>query len=302
MVWVKRRDAVASHNLVDAVRGASKILYSDATTAEITDSNDINAFNSNGWTMGLNTDVNASGGTYVGWTWRGANATVSNTAGTITSTVSANTTAGFSIVTFTSQASGSSTIGHGLGVAPRMVIWKSRTDSTAWVLYHADLGADKYLNLNNTNASVTAVNVWNNTAPTSTVFSTGSDLANYGNIVAYCFAQVAGYSAFGSYTGNGSSDGTFIFTGFRPKFVMFKRTDSAGDWNIRDTSRSTYNVVGEALYPNLSFAEYSGSETYVDLLSNGIKFRGNWASSNASGATYIYYAVAENPFKYSNAR
>ena len=302
LVWVKRRDAVASHNLVDAVRGASKILYSDATTAEITDSNDINAFNSNGWTMGLNTDVNASGGTYVGWTWRGANATVSNTAGTITSTVSANTTAGFSIVTFTSQASGSSTIGHGLGVAPRMVIWKSRTDSTAWVLYHADLGADKYLNLNNTNASVTAVNVWNNTAPTSTVFSTGSDLANYGNIVAYCFAQVAGYSAFGSYTGNGSTDGTFIFTGFRPRFIMFKNaTTGSTNWQINDSARDTYNVVNKRLAPSNSDAEATNFD-FGDFLSNGFKIRQTDQTWNKNGDTYIYMAFAESPFKFANAR
>jgi hypothetical protein len=189
-----------------------------------------------------------------------------------------------------------------------MIFVKSRSNGGTyydWAVYNSDIGVGNALLLNSTSGSFSKNSYWVTTAATSTVFTLGSDITvnqSSATYVAYCFAPVAGYSAFGSYTGNGSSDGTFIFTGFRPKFVMFKRTDSAGDWNIRDTSRSPYNVVGEALYPNLSFAEYSGSETYVDLLSNGIKFRGNWASSNASGATYIYYAVAENPFKYSNAR
>jgi hypothetical protein len=301
-VWQKSIGQVYNHTLYDAVRGATKELYSNTTDAETTDSNGLTAFTSNGFTIGSDGELNDPTANHVAWNWRASNTTaVTNTAGSITSTVSANTSAGFSIVTFTSQASGSSTIGHGLGVAPRMVIWKSRTDSTAWVVYHADLGADKYLNLNNTNASVTAVNVWNNTAPTSTVFSTGSDLANYGNIVAYCFAQVAGYSAFGSYTGNGSTDGTFVYTGFRPKFILRKWTDGSNQWVIFDTSRDTHNVASKALYPNLANAEET-IYNLTDILSNGFKMRTTDNSVNGSGGNYIYMAFAENPFKYANAR
>ncbi len=303
-VWAKSRANAYNHQLFDSVRGNTQILQSNNTTAEATATTAFSlvSFNSNGYTLGASENSNLSG-TSVGWQWRASNATaVTNTAGIITSTVSANTTAGFSIVTFTSQASGSSTIGHGLGVAPRMVIWKSRTDSTAWVLYHADLGADKYLNLNNTNASVTAVNVWNNTAPTSTVFSTGSDLANYGNIVAYCFAQVAGYSAFGSYTGNGSTDGTFIFTGFRPRFIMFKNaTTGSTNWQINDSARDTYNVVNKRLAPSNSDAEATNFD-FGDFLSNGFKIRQTDQTWNKNGDTYIYMAFAESPFKFANAR
>jgi hypothetical protein len=302
-IWAKSRSNAVNHNIYDSIRGVNKLLSSSLTDAEYTGGTGLTSFNSDGYTTGSDSWLNASGQTYVAWGWDANGTGVTNTAGSITSTVSANTSAGFSIVTYTGTGA-NATVGHGLGVAPAMYIVKRRNNADAWFVYSNQLAATQYLRLNSSNAAAT-FNFWQDTAPTSSVFYISTDVsvnASSDTYVAYCFAQVAGYSAFGKYTGNGSSDGTFIFTGFRPKFVMFKRTDSAGDWNIRDTSRSPYNVVGEALYPNLSFAEYSGSETYVDLLSNGIKFRGDWASSNASGATYIYYAVAENPFKYSNAR
>jgi hypothetical protein len=306
LVWVKRRNAVASHNLVDAVRGASKILYSDATTAEITDTNDINAFNSNGWTMGLNTDVNASGGTYVGWTWRGANGTVTNTAGSINSTVSANTTAGFSVVTYTGNGTGGATIGHGLGVAPSMIILKRRNGTSNWTVGHSSLPSwAYYLVLNLTDGQGSNNVVWNSTAPTSSVFTvgTGADQNGSGNtIVAYCFAQVAGYSAFGSYTGNGSADGPFVYTGFRPKFILVKKSSGESNWQILDSSRSPYNLAGEDLLPNSSDAEKTIAQGFnqVDMLSNGFKIRNT--NCNDSGGTYIYACFAENPFKFSNAR
>ena len=310
LVWVKSRSDAYFHGLYDAVRGAgsTKGLYSNDTVAEGTYSafQNLVSFDSNGFTLGATSNtnnINANTSTFVGWNWKANGAGSTNTAGSITSTVSANTTAGFSIVTFTSQASGTSTIGHGLGVAPRMVIWKSRTDSTAWVVYHADVGSDKYLNLNNTNATVTNVNVWNNTAPTSTVFSTGSDLANYGNIVAYCFAQVAGYSAFGSYTGNGSTDGTFIYLGFRPRFIMIKRSNSSDPWIIHDTARDIYNGYSVQLYPNSSSAEGGPySPPILDEVSNGFKLRSSASGTNGSGDTFVYMAFAESPFKYANAR
>jgi hypothetical protein len=307
LVWVKRRNAVASHNLVDAVRGASKILYSDATTAEITDTNDINAFNSNGWTMGLNTDVNASGGTYVGWTWRGANGTVTNTAGSITSTVSANTSAGFSIVTYTGTGS-TGTIGHGLGVAPSMMIVKRRNGAANWFAYHSALGATQYIYLDATAAAITASGAWNNTAPTSTVFSVGNFgevNLNTGTYVAYCFAPVAGYSAFSSFTGNGSTDGAFVYTGFRPAFVMLKASSTGGagyNWGMFDNDRLGYNSAQRDLRANLIDAE-GGDNDLIDFISNGFKIRSTSGGfGGGSGVTYIYMAFAETPQKFALGR
>ena len=303
LVWVKRRNAVASHNLVDAVRGASKIIYSDATTAEITDTNDINAFNSNGWTMGLNTDVNASGGTYVGWTWRGANGTVSNTQGTITSTVSANTTAGFSIVTWTGTGVNNATVGHGLSVTPAMIIVKSRTQTYNWDIYHQSLGITATLTF--TTSATRNVNAFGTNNPTSSVFSVYTNYTNDSgaNYVAYCFSAVSGYSAFGSYTGNGSSDGPFVFTGFRPRYVLVKSSSTGGAgyyWTITDTSRNTSNLANLTLNPDTSNAE---DNSYgMDILSNGFKIRNTYGTFNGSGVTYIYMAFAENPFKISRAR
>ena len=306
LIWVKRRDTTASHNLIDAVRGASKIIYSDATTAEITDSNNINAFNSNGWTMGLNTDVNANGGTYVGWSWDANGSGSTNTDGSITSTVSANTSAGFSIVTFTTQSSGTATVGHGLGVAPSMIITKLRTDASNWNVFHSSVGNTGILNLNTTGATITNSQYWNNTSPTSSVFTTGTWYTGSLTAVAYCFAQIAGYSAFGSYTGNGSTDGPFVYTGFRPKYWLIKRTDSSDFWVTDNSVTSPYNLTSKYLLPNTADAEGdTGSNPAgqaMDVLSNGFKLRNTNSGRNASGGTYIYMAFAENPFKYSLAR
>jgi hypothetical protein len=239
----------------------------------------------------------------VDWVWKAGGTGVSNTAGTITSTVSANASAGFSVVTYTGNGTASQTIGHGLGVAPRMIIVKRRSGLQDWAVYHASLGNTKYLILNTTAAEATSVNLWASTTPASTVFSVGVDgdtNGNGSNYVAYCFAQIAGYSAFGSYTGNGSSNGTFVYTGFRPKFVLTKSTVVAHDWNIWDSSRSPYNAAGLLLQPNSSGAEQSPYN--VDLLSNGFKFYDSNATWNGSGETYIYMAFAENPFNYANAR
>ena len=304
-VWAKVRNTTQSNNLYDSVRGVQKTLYSDLTNVEATDVNGLTSFNSNGFSVGSSNGVNYNGGTLVAWQWKAGNGSSSNTNGSITSTVSVNAAAGFSILTFNVPSSGPQTVGHGLGVAPKFMIFKSRDSATnQWVVYHASIGATNYLFLSRTDASAASSTVWNNTAPTSSVLTLGSGFvqANYGNLaVMYCWAEVAGFSKFGSYTGNGSTDGAFVYTGFRPKFVMVKRTDTVSAWTIHDTSRSTYNVIGDALYADQSTAEVS-STRLMDFLSNGFKNRENNADSNASGGTYIYAAFAENPFKNSLAR
>jgi hypothetical protein len=278
---------------------------SNSTAAEATDANGLTAFGSTGFTLGTDANYNGSGRTYVGWQWKANGAAVTNTAGSITSQVSANTAAGFSVVTYTGTGS-NATVGHGLGVAPSMIIARGRSAGIAgfnWRVYHGSLAATAYLEINTTSAQQTDATVWNSTAPTSSVFSLGSS----GNVngstqtyVAYCFAAVPGYSAFGSYTGNGSTDGPFVYLGFRPRFIMFKRTDSANVWSILDSTRDTYNVTNLSLQPNNAIAEETGKN--IDYLSNGFKQRQTDGGWNASGGTYIYAAFAENPFKYANAR
>jgi len=305
LVWLKCRSTAGTwNNWIDSVRGTSKTLYSNTTNAEGTD-NYLSAFNSNGF--GLNTGdsgTNTSGNTYVGWQWQAGQGTnTTNTAGSITSTVSVNATAGFSIVTYTGTGA-NATVGHGLEVAPKMIIVKSRsTAGTNWAVYHASLGATGVVALDTTIAFTVISTPWNNTAPTSSVFTVGTSgdtNLSTRTYVAYCWAEIAGFSKFGSYTGNGTSDGPFSYTGFRPAFVMLKRTDSTSDWLMLDNKRGPYNVNQPALIPNTSQAEITS--TYEDFLSNGFKFRDAASGLNVNGGTYIYMAFAENPFKYSNAR
>ena len=303
LVWVKSRSTNYRNQLVDSVRGATNTLFSDSTDAAGTYQG-VTAFNANGFSLGTELGANASGTTFVGWQWRANSGTnVTNTAGSITSTVSANTTAGFSIVTWTSPASGTATVGHGLGVAPAMIITKSRSSVGGWPVYHASIGNTNNLDLQTTAGSASST-FWNNTSPTSTVFTTGTPYAGSLNLLAYCFAQVAGYSAFGSYTGNGSTDGTFVYTGFRPRYVLIKGSSTATSWNIFDSSRNTYNLTDLDLYPNLSNAETVDQYGKVDLLSNGFKLRpaSTTFGINQSGETYIYACFAEFPFRYANAR
>ena len=306
-VWVKGRSGATDHALYDSVRGTTKDLVSNSTAAETTQAQGLTAFGTGGFTVGTLAKMNTSAATYVGWQWQaGQGSTSSNTSGSITSTVSVNTTAGFSVVTFTQPASGSFTVGHGLGVAPKMIIGKDRTNaSTNWVVYHSALSSPQsnYLTLNTTNAVTSSTNIWNNTAPTSTVISSISGyIANSNaNTVLYCWAEIAGFSAFGSYTGNGSADGPFVYTGFRPKFIMIKKSSAAGDsWYIKDTSRSPYNVGLQTLLADTSGSEQAGESW--DAVSNGLKIRTTASGLNTSGATYIYMAFAENPFKNANAR
>jgi hypothetical protein len=308
LVWSKARNTGTPwHQLTDSVRGTTKQLFSNEVDAEDTNADKLTSFDSDGFTLGSNGGINGSGDTYVAWNWKASNATaVSNTEGTITSQVSANTTAGFSIVSFTGPVS-SSTVGHGLGVAPSMIILKNRDIGTAgyvWLVYHQSLGNTKAVFLNTTAAETANTQYWLNTTPTSTVFSVGSAIITGAEkMIAYCFSEVEGYSKFGSYTGNGSADGTFVYTGFRPAFVMIKRTDSTANWHIKDTERDPYNFMERYLNANDSAAEGSGvSSLYVDYLSNGFKLRGTSTTINPSGGTLIYMAFAENPFKYANAR
>ena len=306
-VWAKARSQAYSNILFDSNRGVGKNLLTDTTYAEATNeangyisSFDADGFSSN-FSAAANYYFNESSTTYVAWNWNAGGSTVTNTSGTISSQVRANPTAGFSIVTYTGNNT-ASTVGHGLGVAPSMIIVKLRSTTGAWGVYHSSLTPSQVLYLNTTDTVDGSV-IWNSTAPTSSVFSIGAHPTSNPNgqtLVAYCFAPIAGYSAFGSYTGNGSTDGPFIHTGFRPRFVLIKRTDSANDWLIIDTSRNPYNVTNLNLWANLSIAE--GTANRTDVLSNGFKLRNNLAEHNASGGTYIYMAFAETPFKNSLAR
>ena len=309
LTWIKSRSAATDHKWTDTVRGVTKALVSDSTSAETTDTNGLTAFSSNGFTVGTDTNYNNSGATYVAWQWNaGSGTSGSNTNGSITSTVSVNQTAGFSIVTYTGTGS-AATVGHGLGVAPSMIITKKRSSTSDWGVYHTSIGNTNYLLLDSTAASASSSTYWNNTSPTSSVFSIGTAdpvNVNTATYVAYCWAAIAGYSAFGIYTGNGSTDGPFVYCGFRPRWVMVKSSTVSGsssEWLIKDTSRDTYNVAQNTLTADSSQAEFNGSNQYIDILSNGFKIRNaTGAYNNSTSDTYIYAAFAENPFRNALAR
>ena len=308
LVWIKARSVVSYHGLIDSVRGRASSLFSNATDAEGTSSatQDLVSFNSNGFTVGVGSQFNSngSGNTLVGWQWQAnQGSTVSNTSGSITSTVSVNTTAGFSIATFTGTGA-NATVGHGLGVAPKMIIVKGRGNAYSWPVWHNTFNVSEYIYLNGTFAKLTFSNIWNQLPTSTTIGISGDVVMNQSAVtyVAYCWAEIAGFSKFGSYTGNASTDGPFVYTGFRPKFVMIKRTDSTGSWFMVDTSRNTYNLTDLSLYANLTDAEGASASHCIDILSNGFKCKGVGTNINASGGTYIYMAFAENPFKNALAR
>jgi hypothetical protein len=306
LVWAKGRNQAISHQLTDAVRGAGATsLRSDDTRVEGADgtaSGYLSAFTSDGFTStssSTNVYYNTNTYTYVSWNWLAGGSGSSNTDGTATNTVtvSASPTAGFSIVTYSGQST-NFTWGHGLGVPPSMVIIKGRTNTAGWSVYHSALGATKRLALNTTDAAET-MSYFQNTEPTSTVFSVttnGGTGANGVDYVAYCFAEVEGYSKFGSYTGNGSTDGPFVYCGFSVQWLLYKRTNDTEDWVILDNARDTYNPADAGLRPNWNYAEFSNSEIPVDFTSNGFKLRATDRKSNGSGSTYIFMAFAENPF------
>ena len=303
--WIKKRSGAQEHVLFDSSRGATKRLFTNLTNAESNEATSLKAFTSSGFTLGTHSSVNDNTETFVAWNWKANGGTTSsNTDGSITSTVQANTTAGFSIVTYTGTGS-AITVGHGLGNKPEMIIAKRRDSTSGFPIYHQDLtSASYYIQLNVTTAQGTGNNVWNQTDPTSTVFTVGTDMSvSSGTYVAYVFSEIEGYSKFGTYTGNGAVDGTFIFTGFQPAWVMFKKTSAADDWVIIDSTRDVDNVASQTLYANGNFAEDSNvTNRSVDFLSNGFKLRSSGTYINLSGGTFIYMAFAENPFKFANAK
>ena len=302
-LWIKDRNATSSHYLCDAVRGSTKRLRSDTNAAEATLTNAVTSFTSDGFAMGNHDAVNSDGTPYVAWNWKAGTSVSGDTTGSgtlKTYTGSVNTTSGFSIIKYTGNGTAGHTIPHHLGVAPSAIFVKKLNELGDWSSYHSVLGNAGYMRLNNTNAFATASTYWNNTSPTSSVFTTGTT----GNIngsgstyIAYCFAEKKGYSKVGgSYTGNGNVNGSYIHLGFKPAWVMIKLTSGAGeDWKIYDDKRLGYNAANKSLAANTNAAD-SNSNISIDILSNGFKNRNTSGALNSSGATYIYMAFAENPF------
>tara|TARA_Y100000052_G_scaffold27477_1_gene35542 strand:- start:1502 stop:4000 length:2499 start_codon:yes stop_codon:yes gene_type:complete len=328
-VWIKKRtSSLAQHSIVNSITGTSDNSTGNGNVGDL-DSADsggeaarsaggFESFDANGFTLGKGSNDNnadsayqlnnASGQTYVAWNWNGGGSTATNNDGSITTQVRANPTAGFSVISYTGGGS-AGTIGHGLGVAPQAIITKRRSAIEDWKVFHQDISAAHFLKLNATQVQTSNTNVYPNTAPTSTVYSVGSHDSVTGNndtYIAFCFSEVAGYSKFGSYTGNGSTDGTFIFTGFRPAWLMVKAiSQSSGYWLMLDSTRRTFNPNGisSSLYANENSTENTfGNATGIDFVANGFKIRDDLVFVNASNQTIVYFAFAESPFKYSRAR
>jgi len=295
-LWVKSRTNADSHELWDSTRGVNSTLFSDSTSAQDTAANRIVSFDTDGFTWGNAGNLNAAGD-FVSWGWKAnGGTTVSNTDGDLRSvTVQANQDAGFSIVRFLGGTT-PYTAGHGLGVAPDVIISKRLGATVGWYVYHKDVGAGKYLQLNSTAAAVTSATVAFTSAPTSTIFTGGTGIGGATDYyINYCFAEKQGYSKFGSYVGNGNDNGPFIYTGFKPAFVLTKGTN-VSQWRLYDSARSPNNVNINRLFPYSSSAEATDTDAGIDMLSNGFKIRGSSGDYNASGTTYIYMAFAENPF------
>jgi len=306
-VWFKNRTSAYSHKVYDVVRGVTKELDPDNTNAENTTTDEITSFDSDGFSVAGGSAVNQNTADIVAWNWLGGGTGVSNTDGSITSTVSANTTSGFSVVSFTGTQTLGATVGHGLGAVPKVIIIKDRDNARNWNVYHASVcDSDfKFLRINTTDGVITGgATHFDISAMSSTVFGLGADNESnpIASAIAYCFAEKKGFSKFGSYTGNGSADGTFVYTGFKPAFVMIKRTSGGTDsWYIYDTARAETNgnevdIVLEADVANIEF-DTSGD---LDFLSNGFKNRGTISVTNGSGENYIYMAFAENPLVGTN--
>ena len=301
-IWIKNRADSEQHRLMDSVRGASKVIKSSGNGTEEDVSTHLKSFDSNGFTLGTDNAVNGNTDLMVAWNWK-AGTSFSNSAGangaSIASTGSINTAAGFSIIKY--QGTGSNaTVAHGLGAVPKMIIFKSLANAVSWIVYSSELNisSSNCLRLNGTNAAFTE-SAWNDTRPTASVFSLGSHNEannNSGETIAYCFAEKQGYSKFGSYTGGGDA-GTFVFTGFKPAWVMTKSSATTSNWEIKDSTRSPFNTVDDYVKANASAAEDTGVSSHgMDFLSNGFKHRGNNDEVNASGEAYIYLAFAESPF------
>ena len=297
-VWIKSRDSGSdNHNAFDVVRGASKGLQPNDTDAEYTASSVHESFDTDGFTLGDNGQVNGSSESFVSWNWKAGGSASTNTSGSTNTSVSVNTDAGFSIVTYPGNSTSGATFGHGLGVKPSMIITKARTRLSMWNVYHKGLtNYTKGIYLNATDAEF-AGGAFEAGEPNANTFTltNGTHVNGSGETyVAYCFAEKKGYSKFGSYTGNGNADGTFVYTGFKPAFVMVKLVSAAGeDWFICDNKREGYNAENNRLLPNLNSAESTDSP--IDILSNGFKARTSGANVNAA-EDYLYMAFAENPF------
>jgi len=301
LVWTKNRDATDSHQLYDSSRGKQLVFASNTTAASTTVADGLQKFLAGGQQIEDDVSINTSGESYVSWNWvANGGSTSSNTDGSITSTVQANTSAGFSIVEYTGNGgNAAATIGHGLSSAPEWMMVKFKDSVAAWSVYHKSVGATKRLQLNSTTTPLTDANIFNNTEPTSTVFSVGSSLnqSSVYNFIVYCWHGVDGFSKFGKYTGNGSTDGPFVYTGFKPAWFLVKRSDTANDWELFDSVRNPFNPVDRRLYPNLTNVEAVGSTSDIfDFTANGCKVREDNPAINTSGGTYIYMAFAENPF------
>ena len=300
-VWIKHRGDTHDHNAYDAVRGVTKMITPNENYAESTVSDSLTSFDSDGFTLGNVARSNASGGSLVSWNWKANGQGSSNTDGSINTTyTSANTTSGMSIIQYSGNGTAGATIGHGLGVAPKCVIIK-RTDTTSnWIFGTGARGFDKFFYLNTADAETDNAGTFNDTAPSSSLITLGSwnDVNNSsGTYIAYCFAEKKGFSKFGSYTGNGNADGTFIYTGFKPAFIILRGTNSE-NWLMLDNKRDTINVADDLILPNQSIAAFSA--TYLDMVSNGFKIRTSAVGGNASGQEYIYMAFSEEPLVSSN--
>ena len=300
--WIKLANTTQQHELFDVVRGANKPISSNLTNAQTTETNKLKSFDSDGFTLGTSTSVNKNY-YFISQNWKANGAGSSNTDGSITSTVSASTTSGFSIVQWTGDGS-TATIGHGLNAVPKMIITKRLDTADNWFTYHSSLGNTKYLLLEASDAEATSSGAWNNTNPTSSVFTKASATNVSGaTYVAYCFTQKSGFSSIGSYVGNGSSDGSFIYLGFKPKFLMTKYafTGGTGGWLMYNASLNTVNKDQFFHHEANTDASWVDNTDRVDFLSNGFKFRDSTNSdSNTSGGTYVYMAFAEEPLVSSN--
>jgi len=305
-VWIKNRAQADNHKLLDTVRGATKELESNTSDAEVTNAAGLTAFNSDGFDLGADAEYNTSTETYVAWCWDAGSSNSTNTDGSISSQVRANASAGFSIVTYTGNGVAGATIGHGLGVAPEMIIVKNRDQADAWQVYHAANTANPetdYLVLNTTAATADALDRWNDTAPGASVFTLGDGVevnTNTEDYVAYCFTGVSGYSTSFSYTGNGNPDGPFSYLGFLPKLILIKCSSTTRNWVLLDTEREGYNVDNNPLLPNLTNVE--ATTNLLDITSNGFKLRSTNVNVNVNAATYVGYAWAKSPFQFSRAR
>jgi len=297
-VWIKNRDSATEHSIFDAVRGATYRLASNNTDAQSAQAAELTAFGSDGFTTGNAGGTNGSGNGIVAWNWKANGSGSANSDGSINSTVSANTTSGFSIVKFVGSG-GTATVGHGLGVAPKMIIIKYYGGSASWGVYHQSLGNTKAMFLDLDATDGTSNDYWNSTSPTSSVFTVNTFSGfnyNGGNMVAYCFAEKNGFSKFGTYTGNGepNNDNPFIYTGFKPSFVMLKVTNTTDSWNMYDNRRDGYNGTGGRLRANVNNAEDTGTNYQTcDFYANGFSPKGNDTTSNGNGRPYIYMAFGQ---------